>query len=840
MAGSGDARRWNGRLAMSAVVGAQVLAGAAVNLLTSSWNWLVLCFLVATVVCWTVLEVRRADPLPEPPPPGGPVTGSLVPPWGLRPRRIRGRHLTVGQLARLTTAPDGCFHVLYGLGGCGKTAIALETCARARARGLPTWWLRVPDGAALDTALIALARGLGADDGRIDQARLSTQRLLDLVWALLDDASGWVLVFDNVDAPEALTTTDVPIRDGNGVIRGSLSGLVLVTSRQGDPLLWGDGAVLHAVEPLTEADGAQVLLDDAGAEAGDAEAAAVLSRRLGGLPLGLRAAGRYLASTRAALDGVSSFAAYADALETRFGQLFPADVAGARPQEVVTATWELSLDLLAARGLPAARPLLRLITAFAAAPVPVALLEPSVLRRRRVLGRGRPGSRHRLVPAGPARGRTVVTAEAETQDVLAGLAALGLVSLTVYRASQPGTAPVPCLFVHPLLVDVNRHRMRADDAHRDTLALVAHLLTDVCRERAGDDPAEAPWWILVAPHFTSVLASRTLPRPASADLLPGAMKAVEGLRTAGSYAAAHDLARVVLAVSAEVLGDRHVDTLRSRNNLAEVLYAQGRWRESEAEHRTTLRIRQEALGPLNPDTLRSRNNLAEVLYAQGKWQESEVEHRNTLFARREVLGADAPDTLRSRANFAWVLKDLRRFDEAEAECREVLRASRRVCGADHPDTLTIHSDLAWILREQGRAAEAESEGRAVLADRTRLLGPDHPDTLGSRSNLAVALRDLGRLAEAECESDAVLRARARVLGEDHPDTLTSRSNHAAILLDQGRADEARAENEAVLVARCRTLGPDHPRVATSRRNLGLAQRRCAGGRDVEAADVTGY
>jgi len=65
----------------------------------------------------------------------------------------------------------------------------------------------------------------------------------------------------------------------------SRAGLVLVTSRVGDPRA-GAVADVRRLESLGEGDGAQVLLDLA-PHAGDRAAAESLSSQLGGLPLAL-------------------------------------------------------------------------------------------------------------------------------------------------------------------------------------------------------------------------------------------------------------------------------------------------------------------------------------------------------------------------------------------------------------------------------------------------------------------------------------------------------------------------------------------------------------------------
>jgi hypothetical protein len=59
-----------------------------------------------------------------------------------------------------------------------------------------------------------------------------------------------------------------------------------------------------------------------------------------------------------------------------------------------------------------------------------------------------------------------------------------------------------------------------------------------------------------------------------------------------------------------VLGVKHPDTLRSRNNLAYAYQAAGRLGEAIPLYETTLTARERVLGAEHPDTLISRNNLA--------------------------------------------------------------------------------------------------------------------------------------------------------------------------------------------------------------------------------------
>lgn len=63
----------------------------------------------------------------------------------------------------------------------------------------------------------------------------------------------------------------------------------------------------------------------------------------------------------------------------------------------------------------------------------------------------------------------------------------------------------------------------------------------------------------------------------------------------------------------KVLGLEHFDTLININNLALVLWSQGRYGEAEKMHRSELEVTEKVLGPEHPETLASINGLAEVL-----------------------------------------------------------------------------------------------------------------------------------------------------------------------------------------------------------------------------------
>jgi hypothetical protein len=293
--------------------------------------------------------------------------GLLWPPLGRLPERVRGRDVLLERLTALAEKPDGRTHVLAGLGGTGKSTVALGVAERALEQGRMVWWVPGTDAALLSSALLGLAQALGADAAQVEPARAGRIDPCDVLWRVLEAHPGWVLVIDNADDLRALSVGGRPVRDGNGWVRASRAGLVVVTSRDADPRHWGRKAELHPVGWLSDEDGGSVLLDLA-PSAGTGGEAEELSARLGGLALALHHAGSQLSSPFASRR---TFKGYREALETGFPALL-------RPsgdlddREVVTSTWDVSLDLLADAGVPQARSLLGVLSWLApAVPIPV-------------------------------------------------------------------------------------------------------------------------------------------------------------------------------------------------------------------------------------------------------------------------------------------------------------------------------------------------------------------------------------------------------------------------------------------------------------------------------------
>ena len=234
--------------------------------------------------------------------------------------------------------------VLCGMGGAGKTSVAVEYAHRQADR--------VRGGVAVAGGGSGWAGGGLRRAGRASGGLGGLRDAVGRVHAVLARRCDWLLVFDNVPDPAAMA----------GLVPPTGGGRVVITSQFGS---WPGRQVLE-VPVLDRAVAAGSCSTGPGRPEPAEEAAAVeLPGELGGLPLALEQAGAYLqASSR-------SVAEYLGLFQARRGELLNrGDPAGYDKR--VTTTWALAFAELGGAG-PAAG-LLRLVACCAAEDIPLDLL----------------------------------------------------------------------------------------------------------------------------------------------------------------------------------------------------------------------------------------------------------------------------------------------------------------------------------------------------------------------------------------------------------------------------------------------------------------------------------
>lgn len=642
----------------------------------------------------------------------GPGTFSIRAPYGELPPRLRGRDDLLSRLESKLAEGESRVQILYGLGGCGKTTVALHLARHARDRGYSVFWLSASTPDRMITGMREVARELGAEEEAIEAAWAGRISATDLVWRTMDAAERpWLLVVDNADEPGWLASNGGSPGDGTGWLRSSSAGMTVVTSRLSTPDVWGREADTHRVEVLSPTNGRDVLLDLAG-EAGDPDEALALSERLDGLPLALKLAGSYLArSARGAgllrrrdrnPTRVRTFAAYVEALgEVGAGFLdqgteWRMDESNMERthRRLIGRTWEISLDLLDEQQLPEARTLLRLLSCCAPSPLPVDLIDPQALW-------GTPAE------SGPDLDRADRALEA-----LIDLSLVDVVDIAP-GGTRKDQEPVPCLVSHRLVLEANALRL-ADSPLNERTAVWRAIgrIIEKGSAPAPEEPRNWPWWRLLTPHVVAALAAAPNDEEILLPLLRSGLASYAFHAFSNGYGSAADLARL-LQRRGSILADNHPIRLSIRHRATLSLLAET---EKFSAFQQIFTEQFAELGPDDPETLITRHDMA--MYMEDNSPEQEAELRAVLDARRRVLGPGNCYTLLTHAVVASIVDARGHGDDgSNSEYRALIEHTQSVTPDDHR-YLPLHNrhQMAHALDSAKRWAEAESEYRSIIDD----------------------------------------------------------------------------------------------------------------------------
>ncbi|MFF7441120.1 tetratricopeptide repeat protein [Streptomyces sp. NPDC008122] len=698
---------------------------------------------------------------------------------GRTPKVLRDRRELLPRLLTAARDETGGVHVLHGLGGCGKTAVAHAVFNEVtRGGGRIGLWVNASERSTLRAGMLAVAADRGAEAGELAAAHEGRRASADLVWNYLHSSPDpWLLVLDNADDPTALGE--------GGWLRQSPRGTVLVTTRQAGSLVW-QGARLHPLGVLPVEDAALVLHDLA-PEAGSAEDAETVARRLDCLPLALTLAGSFLSRQLLESWSMSDYRRYLDDNPTELLDR------GASPgnsernaRQLVGQTWEISLTALADDGVPECASLLRLLSCWSSDPVPLSLIRPDAVNATGLSSLHPP------------------LAGARVEAALRGLLDHSLVSLVTLDVDGQ---VVRCVKTHGVVLD-SVAAAAPDDQRALLVTAAAELLHAAAPERASRTQDARPVNHLV-PHAAGLLG-RVVDAGSAGPVVELSTRLAACLFDVGDFEAALFLAQAAVEAAGRWLGADDPATLRAQHRAATALFRLGRFEASEALHRSVLDTRVRVLGPEHAETLESRQDIHEPLSQLQRTEECIAVLRATAEIRAGVLGEHHRDTLHARALLIEYLAVTDAVDEFDRVGPEVIAACEEHLGEDVFTTVTARHNYAYGLHRFGRAAQAEREARRALAGREFVHGPDHALALSAAVLLSWILGDLGQIEESVSLGRRVVLGQERALGREHPYLLTNRTGLAESLAAAGETTEAQALARENLPLCERVLGPTDP------------------------------
>jgi tetratricopeptide (TPR) repeat protein len=676
------------------------------------------------------------------------LPGRLPRVWNLPARNpgFTGRdRLLMTVRDRLLAEDRAVVQAFQGMGGVGKTQLAVEYAYRfASSYGL-AWWVDCGQPELIADQMAALGVALGCI-----QSGTAAEVVRPAVLGELRERDRWLLVFDNAGKP--------------GDIRRWLpgGGHVLITSRQ---RRWAEDAVPVEVDVLARAESAAILQDRvAGLSELDADR---LADRLGDLPLAITQAAGFIAQT-----GIPA-GRYVDLLETRAGQILDQGAPGSYPRSLAAVT-ELIIDRLTADDLAAAQ-LARLCAFLAPDPIPQWLFTEQADEL--------PGELGARAADWLAWGKTVdsmtghslarvdhrgIQIHRLTQAILRDSLTAGEAALTRSHAEALVAASVPRSIGNPAAwlrwEQLMPHVLAADLAATGNPA-VRELACNACEYLLVRGEVRPAY------DLASDLHQQWSERLGNdgEDTRTSALYLAWALREMGQYAAARDLDQDNLDHHRRFLGDDDPVTLASANNLAVDLRGLGDAEAARTLDQDILGRRRRLLGDDAVLTIYSANNLASDLRMLGEIEAAHNLDKDTVERCRRILGDDHPGTLLCSHNLAIDLYQLKGAEAARGLAQDILDRQRRVLGNDHPITLSSADFLTDVLRDLGEVAAARHLERDTQERYGRVLGDDHPKS-------ALGLIQSGKPEVAAAIFEAVIR--------ESPNDGTAHNNYGFCILPQ--------------------------------------------------------
>ncbi|CAN9171109.1 unnamed protein product [Alternaria alternata] len=258
----------------------------------------------------------------------------------------------------------------------------------------------------------------------------------------------------------------------------------------------------------------------------------------------------------------------------------------------------------------------------------------------------------------------------------------------------------------------------------------------------------------------------------------------------GEFTTAETITREVLRSQIYTIGEDHLETLHSLNNVGLYQWEQGRFSLAERCHRKVLELKRIVCGPCDLEIFFTFNNLALSLESQGNFEEAEIYLVQALRGRRAKLSDSHPDVLVSKSNLGVLRglqgrsKQARRLHEAALKGREV------ALGSTHPDTLKSKGNLALELQKEGLDDQSVQLLHEICQTYKTELGPSHPQAIKSFRNLAYVLHQQSKFAEAEALIREVLDTLEEKHGKGHPETFKTIHYLATLMHWQDRLEEA--------------------------------------------------
>ncbi|KAM3083789.1 hypothetical protein ACMFMF_001154 [Clarireedia jacksonii] len=570
--------------------------------------------------------------------------------------------------------------ILHGLGGIGKTQLAITYARRHKEKYTAIFWLNANDEDSLKLNFRDIAQQVLRHHpstsilSSVDQDK-DLDQVASVVKGWLDSPQNirWLMIYDNFDNPKTSGNPDNSAVDIRQFLPRSDHGSIIITTRSSQVR---QGIRIH-IQKLDIREGLEIVSNMSGRKGIENDPDAIaLVEELDGLPLALSTAGAYLEHV------TTSFSDYLQLYKTSWLKLqTTSPPLGSYADRTLHTTWQITFDRIQQQN-PASAKLLELWAYFHRQGLWFDLLRHANSVDDEWI-------------------QKLTKDELNFNEAVTILCNFGLVEpdRSQQEVGVKGYSVHSCVYSWIVFV-LNKEWDKS-------LANLA--LTCVASEISGRN--EKHWWLLqrrLLQHATR-----------QAFFIVDDKVDVNGLNwvfnnlgmlyyNQGKLAEAEAMYLRALEGKEKVFGPDHISTLDTVNNLGILYCDQGKLAEAEAIYPRALEGKEKTLGLDHISTLDTVNNLGILYCNQGKLAEAEAMCLRALEGYKKVFGLDHISTLYAVNNLGILYHNQGKLVEAEAMYLRALEGKEKIFGPDHISTLDAVNNLGILYRNQGKLAEAEA------------------------------------------------------------------------------------------------------------------------------------
>ena len=670
--------------------------------------------------------------------------------------------------------------VCAGLGGIGKTQLALQYTHHAKHGYTLRAWFAAENTDQLKQQYIEFAKVLG-----YKEEKPSIESSLPYLKEWLSNHPGWLLVYDNVISYAEIESY-LPEEGGS----------VILTSRQQQ---WPSAFKILDIEVMTESESIELIQSLTQREMTEIEqeSAKELSKILGYLPLALAQASAYIYQTQMTIkDYLNLYNSHEQ--ELLKDSTLPEDT-NSLP---IAVTWNISLEAIVKEAKEKHEPLLALELLNVCA-----YLAPEKI------------SHHLLLTWLQEAYPTLSSPELVLQKLIAQLWRYSMINreernITVHRLvqavvrNQHNQSPDKNTFEGSCLT-LEWYGLLLKNIH-DEFNYKTHILEDELRQKK------------LLPHLQMLLIhyKKRWPTHSELSLIPiindiGAVFSLIGEpKTARSYY------ERILPILEQHYGKDHFEVAHLLNQLGRECRYLGDAQKAKALHERALKIQEQYYGKDHFEVALTLHQLGRECRYLGDAQKAKELHERALKIQEQYYGKDHFEvafTLEQLGKDYRYLGDVQKAKELQ---ERALKIQEQYYGEDHFEVAHTLHQLGRDYRDLGDAQKAKELYERALKIKEQYYGKDHFE-------VAHTLDQLGQDGDAQKAKELherALKIKEQYYGRDHVQVAHTLEQLGRDYRDLGEVQKAKELHERALKIKEQYYGKDHVRASPALEQLGRDYR----------------